>query len=80
MLAMDARLLTIGSKAHHLISYSHCLRWEEQFSKETAARTMDKSEASEMYSATNNYIKSQSFIYDRCAPKRLFCAMTPTES
>lgn len=59
MLATDACVLTLGSKAHQLISCSHCQRWEVQFSKEAAARTMNESEASKIHSAANNYIKSQ---------------------
>lgn len=73
-LTVSICVLTIGSETPSpFISCIYCLKWEEQFSKETAVRTMNKSEAkgllqfSEIYRATNNYIKKQSLIYDRYA-------------
>lgn len=58
---MDACVLTIGSETQHLVSCTGCLRWEELLSKETAARTKNRSEARKIHSATNNYIKIRSF-------------------
>ena len=69
------------------ISSIYCLKWEEQFNKKTAAKTMNKSEAkgllqlsSEIYCETNNYIKTWSLIYDRYALSWLFSAMKNTKS
>lgn len=60
------------------ISSIYCLKWEEQFNKKTAAKTMNKSEAkgllqlsSEIYCATNNYIKKWSLIYDSYALRNM---------
>lgn len=64
-LTMSICVLTIGSETHHFSFLPfYCLKWEEQRNKKTAAKTMNKSEAkgllqlsSEIYCATNNYIK-----------------------